>query len=158
MADVKTEIKPKKQAKKEYIQTVGRRKSAVARVRLYDDAKQAIMWGEAEVKKGDIMINQQSFTQYFPSASEKSELQEPFRVTNTINKYTVTIQIVGGGRQGQLQAAVLGIARALADLDTKKFRPILKEKQFLTRDARIRERRKVGTGGKARRKKQSPKR
>ncbi len=59
---------------------------------------------------------------------------------------------------GQLDAIVLGIARVLNEYDKEKYRPVLKTKGYFTRDARIRERRKVGTGGKARRKKQSPKR
>lgn len=83
---------------------------------------------------------------------------EPFRATNTIGKYSLTIKVEGGGKSGQLEAVVHGISRALQLLDKEKFRPILKKKGFLTRDARVRERRKVGTGGKARRKKQSPKR
>ena len=66
--------------------------------------------------------------------------------------------VAGGGLSGQLDAAVLGMARALDKLDPEKFHPILRSKGYLTRDPRTRERRKVGMGGKARRKKQSPKR
>jgi len=75
-----------------------------------------------------------------------------------VGKYYVTVKVVGGGKNGQLDAVVHGIARAFDKADREKFRPPLKRAGLLTRDARVRERRKVGTGGKARRKKQSPKR
>jgi len=68
------------------------------------------------------------------------------------------VKVAGGGNSGQLDAMIQGIARALSAIDTGKFRPILKTSGLLTRDARIRQRRMVGTGGKARRAKQSPKR
>ena len=75
-----------------------------------------------------------------------------------MGKYYVTVKVVGGGKKGQLGATVHGIARALAKLDADTLRAPLKKAGLLTRDSRVRERRKVGTGGKARRKKQSPKR
>ena len=74
------------------------------------------------------------------------------------NKFAITVIVRGGGKFGQLDAMVLGIARALNQLDRDKFRPALKKQGFLTRDSITRERRIVGMGGKARRRKQSPKR
>lgn len=73
-------------------------------------------------------------------------------------KFIFTIKVVGGGVNGQLDAMIHGMARALDKQDSDTYHDILKEGGYLTRDARVRERRKVGTGGKARRKKQSPKR
>ncbi len=152
-----TEIKNNINSKKEYIHAVGRRREAVARIRLYTDSKNEITWGNAVVKKGDIVVNEKLINLYFPGEVAKAAYNEPFRITNTQNKFAATIRASGGGNQGQLDASVLAIARALIGYDAS-FRSILKKKGFLTRDARIRERRKVGTGGKARRKKQSPKR
>jgi len=141
-------------SKKDYVFAVGRRKGSVARVRLYP--KDSIVWG-AEVKKGDIVVNNKKALEYFGKESEKI-FREPLIVTNVEKKFAVTVKAQGGGKVGQLGATVLGIARALDEFDKEKFRSILKKRGLLTRDARVRERRKVGMGGKARRKKQSPKR
>jgi len=103
-------------------------------------------------------VNEKPITEFFTDEIMRHMYAEPFRVTNTINKYTVTVKVTGGGKMGQLKAVVLGISNALALVDEEKHRGVLKTKGFLTRDPRVRERRKVGTGGKARRKKQSPKR
>ncbi|MDP3726884.1 MAG: 30S ribosomal protein S9 [bacterium] len=151
-------VQEKTSPKKDYIFAVGRRKEAVARVRLYKDTNNGVMWGEKKVKKGEILVNEKPIGEYFSGEVAKVLYTEPFLITNTLNKYGVTVKVRGGGNKGQLDAAIHGIARALQLLDKEKFRPILKKKGFLTRDARVRERRKVGTGGKARRKKQSPKR
>jgi len=88
----------------------------------------------------------------------RAKWEKPFILTKTLSNYYVTVKVVGGGKMGQLDATVLGISRALNLLDRDKFRPPLKKAGLLTRDARVRERRMVGKGGKARRKKQSPKR
>ena len=154
------ETKRQKRAQKlDYTFAVGRRKSAVARVRLYKTIKADLTWGEIPVTKGEIYVNQQPITNYFSGEVAKKLYTEPLRVTNAHQQnYTFTIKVVGGGPSSQLQAAIAGIARALNSIDEEKYRPTLKKKGFLTRDARIRERRVVGTGGKARRKKQSPKR
>jgi len=151
------EIK-KTNAKKDYIFAVGRRKEAVARVRLYEFVRDDMSWGTIEVKKGDIIVNQKPISEYFSGDVSRFKYTEPLRVVNAQNKYTITISVAGGGPAGQLDAAVAGLANALSKADVETNRPILKKEGFLTRDARIRERRKVGTGGKARRKKQSPKR
>lgn len=148
----------KTSAKKDYIFAVGRRKEAVARVRLYEFVRDDMSWGTIEVKKGDIIVNQKPISQYFSGDVSRFKYTEPLRVVNAQNKYTITISVAGGGPAGQLDAVVAGLANALSKADVETNRAILKKEGFLTRDARIRERRKVGTGGKARRKKQSPKR
>lgn len=162
MAKKKTEqkemVQEKITPKKDFVFAVGRRKEAVARVRLYKSANNGVLWGEKKVQKGEIFVNENPIQEYFSGKVSELLYMEPFRITNTIGKYSLTIKVEGGGKSGQLDAVVHGISRALQSLDKEKFRPILKKKGFLTRDARVRERRKVGTGGKARRKKQSPKR
>lgn len=147
----------KKRTPGSYIHAVGRRRESVARVRLHTDVKD-LAWGEKSIKAGDIIVNEKPIEQYFFGEASKVQYMEPLRTTNTIGKYAITIRVVGGGPAGQLQAAVHGMARALEKLDKEAHRGILKKKGLLTRDARTRERRKVGTGGKARRAKQSPKR
>jgi len=140
---------------KNYIFAVGRRKESVARVRLYQNDN--ILWGEIVINRGDIFVNKKRAEEYFGERGVRVYI-EPLRVTNTEKKFAITVLVAGGGKMGQLDAVTLGIARALDKLDRDKFRPTLKKKGFLTRDPRVKERRKVGMGGKARRKKQSPKR
>lgn len=147
-----------KQAQKNYLFAVGRRREAVARVRLYENLPSDLTWGNLAVNKGDILVNEKAIADYFPGEVNRFRYTEPLRVANAQNKYTITIKVEGGGPSGQLEAVVAGLSNALAKADVENFRPILKQKGFLTRDPRVRERRKVGTGGKARRKKQSPKR
>ncbi|MBI2443065.1 MAG: 30S ribosomal protein S9 [Candidatus Levybacteria bacterium] len=144
--------------KKDYIFAVGRRKDSVARVRLYETVKDGLVWEGTTIKKGDIIVNKKPISEYFSGETMRHQYTEPIRVINAQNKYTFTIAVTGGGKVGQLHATIHGIARSLAELDKKTFRPTLKKKGFLTRDPRSRERRMVGTGGKARRAKQSPKR
>jgi len=147
-----------KDKKLDYTYAIGRRRASVARVRLYEHVKDGLMWNEVAITKGDVLVNEKPITEFFTDEIMRHMYAEPFRVTNTINKYTITVKVTGGGKMGQLKAVVLGISNALALVDEEKHRGVLKTKGFLTRDPRVRERRKVGTGGKARRKKQSPKR
>lgn len=144
-------IKQTKKAKElKYYEAIGRRKTAVARVRLYLATFET-------TKKGGIMVNGKPSTEYFPAATQQNTLLQPLALADSSERFAVSIKVVGGGKQGQVEAAILGIARALEKVD-KGHRAVLKEHGLLTRDARQRERRKVGTGGRARRKKQSPKR
>lgn len=153
------QIKKNKNVKRDYVFAVGRRKSAVARVRVYEAVKADLAWGESSIKKGDIFVNQKPISEYFSGEVSRRLYTEPLRVTNAHQQnYAFTIKIVGGGPSSQLQAVIAGISNALSKLDEEKYRPTLKKKGFLTRDSRIRERRVVGMGGKSRRKKQSPKR
>lgn len=147
---------PKVQTKKDYIFAVGKRKESRARVRLYEDVKK-YPTGEEKVQKGDIFVNGKKIGEYFSDKVSQAIYNEPFKATNSAEKYILSIVTSGGGKSGQLGAIVHGISRVLANLDPKN-RAILKKGGFLTRDARIRERRKVGMGGKSRRRKQSPKR
>ena len=122
-----------------YTFAVGIRKSASARVRLYKGA------GESTINGNKIIAN-------------LIQLAKPFKLTGTEGKFFFTAKVAGGGKEGQMEAIIHGIARALTKLDPEKFRVTLKKANLLTRDSRVRLRRMVGTGGKARRKKQSPKR
>lgn len=142
----KTVSKTKKTTKKNYIHAVGRRKTAVARVRLFEG-------------KDEITINGKPISEYWPAASAANLYMEPFVTTNTHKKYTATVKIKGSGKVAQLDAFLHGISRALVEINPERFKPILKKKGFLTRDPRMKETRKVGTAGsKARAKRQSPKR
>jgi small subunit ribosomal protein S9 len=144
-----------KPAERDYVFAIGRRKSSSAEVRLYK--KDALVWGTTTIKVGEYFVNNKPAVEYFGKSFEKV-YQEPFVVTGAENKFAVSIKVIGGGKVGQLDAAVLAIARALDKIDKEKFHDALKKKGMLTRDPRIRERRKVGMGGKSRRRKQSPKR
>ncbi len=135
----------KKAVKKDYVYSRGRRKSASSRVRLYKGDQESTVNGEVIGK-------------YFPGEAYTRIWQKPFELTGTLGKYYITAKVAGGGKDGQLKAVVHGIARALSIENTEGFRSPLKVAGLLTRDSRIRERRMVGTGGKSRRKKSSPKR
>lgn len=111
-------------------QTTGRRKEAVARVRIRPG-------------NGQVRVNGRTFEAYFPIRSHRTVALAPLRVTQTIDVYDVDATIVGGGVSGQAGALSLGIARALAALDPES-RPLLKREGLLTRDAREKERRKYG--------------
>ena len=145
MAKTSQSSKPKKTKSKNFVYAVGRRKTATARVRLY-------------LKKGPIIVNQHPAEEYFPGIVNQTRYLAPLKLTDTKDKFSATIKVQGSGKTAQLGAVVHGLSRALASHDSKAYRPLLKKQGFLTRDPRMRERRKVGTGGKARRKKQSPKR
>lgn len=151
-------VKNNKNTKKDYIFAVGRRREAVARVRLYPTIKSGVTWDAVEIKKGDILVNQKPIADYFSGEVNRYRYTEPLRVANAQNKFTFTIRVEGGGSSGQLDAVIHGISRALAAVDADAYRKLLKEKGFLTRDSRVRQRRMVGMGGKSRRKLQSPKR
>lgn len=131
--------------KRKYTYAAGRRRSASARVRLFRGKEKSL-------------VNDMTIEKYFPGKVMKASWMKPFELTETVGKYYVTVKVVGGGKNGQLDATVHGIAKAYNLLKPEKFREPLKKAGLLTRDPRVRERRKVGTGGKARRKKQSPKR
>ncbi len=140
---------------KNYKFSVGKRKEAVARLRLYLSGLPEV--AGQKVKKGDMFVNDKKIETYFTGVVAQTTYEEPFRITNTLGKYTLTVKVEGGGPKGQMEAFIHAVARCLSGLDEKN-KSILKKKGFLTRDARVRERRKVGMGGKARRVKQSPKR
>lgn len=154
MPEKKEDKKPvKKTKKKNYIYAVGRRKTANARVRLY--SAKVVPGFEGKVQ---LVVNGKPAEEYFPGITDKSTYRQPFIITDTLTSHSASIKVIGSGKSGQLGAVVHGLARVLDKLDTAKYHDLLKHAGLLTRDPRKKERRKVGTGGKARRKKQSPKR
>jgi small subunit ribosomal protein S9 len=109
----------------------GRRKSAVARVRLVPGS-------------GSWSINGRSLEEYFPNKVHQQLVNEPFVTLEAAGSYDIVARIHGGGISGQAGALRLGIARALNEIDAEANRPALKRAGFLTRDARIKERKKYG--------------
>ncbi len=144
----------------EYVESTGKRKSAVARVRLFHarGKDKSVTLDGVTIKQGEIFVNKKPIEKIFASKAHKVRYLSPLKLVNAEGKFAISILVKGGGAEGQLEAVIHGLARALEKSDKEKIRPTLKKAGFLTRDARIRERRKVGTGGRARRKKQSPKR
>ena len=117
-------------AKKQYPAT-GRRKSSVARVRLIPG-------------KGEISINGRPLDLYFGMELLRREVKRPLVVTDTEGKYDVVARVAGGGSTGQAGALRHGIARALCLVDEEAYRPLLKDAGYLTRDPRMKERKKYG--------------
>ena len=111
----------------------GRRKEATARVFLRPGS-------------GSITINRRAFDNYFPTEALRTQIKQPLLVTETADKFDVLATIAGGGIAGQAGALRLGIARALVEYNLE-LRPRLKKEGFLTRDARIKERKKYGQKG-----------
>ena len=128
----------------EVVNTVGRRKAAVARVYV-------------KPGKGQITINRKALEVYFPLNILQYEVKQPLMVTETLENYDVDINLDGGGIKGQAEAARLGIARALCEVNAEEYRSVLKKNGFLMRDPREVERKKPGQPG-ARRKFQFSKR
>ena len=141
-----------------YYFAVGRRKEASARIRMYIPQVEEVKLADKVYQKGQIIVNQRPIEQYFPGEVCKKIYLEPLRTTNNLSRFVITARIEGGGISGQLGAFIHGVSRALEKIDKEKYRPILKKRGFLTRDSRAKERRKAGFAGKARKKKQSPKR
>jgi len=137
--------KTKRGRKKSYIYAIGRRKTATARVRLFKG-------------KGDLVVNKQPIEKYFPGEVNKIIYTKPFQATETEGKYYATIKVEGSGKNGQLGAVAHGLARALDKENPEVYHPLLKKAGLLTRDPRMKERRKPGLAQSARAKKQSPKR
>lgn len=131
--------------KNTYTYAIGRRRTAVCSVKLF-------------AGKGDSTVNTLDVAKYFPSEHLKKLYLQPFAVTGTDNKYYFQSKIVGGGKNGQLDALVLAISRALKKIDPTAYLSLLRNAGLLTVDSRVRQRRMVGKGGKSRRQKQSPKR
>ena len=118
-------------SKDQFYYGVGRRKSAIARVRLYP--------GE-----GKVTVNGKPSREYFGGRElHQTIMLEPMRVTGTADRFDVVVTVIGGGTSGQAGAVRHGISRALVRFD-EELRPTLKAGKFLTRDARVKERKKVG--------------
>ena len=114
----------------EMINAVGRRKASIARVYL---------------TKGDgkVLINGKELKEYFPQVHIQAKITDPFKVVEADNIYDLKVNVRGGGFKGQAEAVRMAVARALAKLN-EEFRKPLKDKKFLTRDARVVERKKYG--------------
>ena len=110
--------------------TVGRRKEAIVRVRLVPGS-------------GDYKLNGRTLEDYFPNKVHQQAINEPFVTLEKVDQYDVIARLHGGGISGQAGALRLGIARALVEYNVE-LRPQLKKEGFLTRDARIKERKKYG--------------
>jgi small subunit ribosomal protein S9 len=141
-----------------YYEALGRRKESSARIRLYVVNEGSIIISSVSMEKGSMHVNGRPVEKYFPGEIYKKMYQEPFRTTNTLGRFVVVVKCAGGGIAGQLAAVIHGVSRALEKVDKEKFRPILKKRGFMTRDPRAKQRRKAGFAGKARARKQSPKR
>ena len=118
----------------DYYEAVGRRKAATARVRLFPGGD------------GTILVNDRPFGEYFALDSVAGELKDPLRVTATESRFNITVKVEGGGYRGQADAIRLGIGRALIKADPE-LRPVLRKGGYLTRDARVKERKKPGLKG-----------
>ncbi len=141
-----------------YYEAVGRRKTATARARMHVVKDESVTIAGKTMAKGDMTVNGRSIESYFPGEVLKKMYMEPFRTTNTVGRFAITITARGGGLYSQLGAVIHAISRALEKVDKEKFRPILKKRGFMTRDPRAKERRKAGFARKARARRQSPKR
>jgi small subunit ribosomal protein S9 len=131
-----TEVE-KKPKKIQYFEAVGRRKRAVARVRLYtvDSAE--------SMETGNFLINDKNYKVYFPTAILQQTIESPFAKLKSTNKFSGTVKVKGGGISGQAEAVRHGISRALILFDIN-FRKKLKKLGYLKRDPREKERRKFG--------------
>ena len=111
----------------------GRRKTAIARVRLAHGV-------------GKVIVNGEEFKDYFPSEAIRSYIEQPLKLTDTLKRYDIIATLDGGGESGQAGALRHGISRALIESDIA-LRPALKRAGFLTRDSRKKERKKYGLRG-----------
>lgn len=119
---------------RQYIQTIGRHKSAVAITRLYKSGK------------GNIIVNNREIDKYFPTLELKKVVRDPVIAAGQEGKLDFTIKINGGGTRGQALAARLGVARALVEMNSE-LKKTLKKPGYLTRDSRKKERKKFGLKG-----------
>jgi small subunit ribosomal protein S9 len=114
----------------EVISSIGRRKTSVARIYM-------------AAGKGEIVINEKSMEDYFPSEILQTIVQQPLNVVDAVSNFDIKINVDGGGPKGQAEAIRLAVARALVEVDDEH-RPPLKKEGFLTRDPRMVERKKYG--------------
>ena len=114
----------------EIINTLGRRKTSVARVYLSKGT-------------GKVIVNKRDYKEFFPIAVLQSKVEQPFAITNTTGQYDVKVNVFGGGINGQAEAIRLGISRALVELSEEN-KPLLKVEGLMTRDPRMVERKKPG--------------
>lgn len=118
-------------ANKEFFAGTGRRKESIARVRLYPGT-------------GVITINGKDIDDYFPMETLKYIVRQPLNLTGTATEFDIKVNVQGGGISGQAGAIRHGISRAMVEADAEKYKSDLKRAGFLTRDDRVKERKKYG--------------
>ncbi len=114
----------------EVINTIGRRKSSIARIYLSEG-------------KGNVTVNNRDYKEYFPTGVLQYKVNQPFQLTETEGQYDVKVNVKGGGVNGQVEAVRLAISRALVEIDAEN-KPKLKAESLMTRDPRMVERKKPG--------------
>ena len=114
----------------ETIHTIGRRKTSVARVYLSNG-------------KDIFTVNNKDFKDYFPTTSLQYKILQPFKLTDNLGKFNISVNVHGGGTTGQVEAIRLAISRALVEVDAE-YKPLLKAEGLMTRDPRMVERKKPG--------------
>lgn len=114
-----------------YFYGLGRRKAAIAKVRLYPGGT------------GAIIVNGKPLEEWMVRPGQRMTIEEPLRVTETAGKFNATVMVAGGGTSGSADAIRLGVARALLSMD-ESLRTVLRQHGLLTRDARVKERKKYG--------------
>jgi len=114
-----------------YNRGTGKRKCAIAQVKLFSGGK------------GEISVNGKPYQELFPRLEHRRTIEHPFKATDTVGKYNAEIKVTGGGITGQAEAIRHGIARALV-VANEQFKPLLRQEGLLTRDARVKERKKYG--------------
>ena len=114
----------------EIINTIGRRKTAVARIYVKEG-------------QGKITVNDRDYKEYFPTPILQFKFVEPFEVTKTMGQYDIQVNLDGGGVRGQAEALAHALSRALVKIN-EEYKPLLKAKGFMTRDPRMVERKKFG--------------
>jgi small subunit ribosomal protein S9 len=124
-------VEEKTEEKITYYYGTGKRKSAIARVRLYPDGE------------GKFTANGKSIEKVFPILRLRNLITRPLKITRTLDRFSVWVKVEGGGVSGQAGAIAHGISRALVKVD-EKFKPLLRKNGFITRDSRVKERQKYG--------------
>ena len=114
-----------------YDRSVGKRKCAIAQVKLFSGGK------------GEIIVNGKPYQELFPRFEHRRSIERPFVATETVGKFNVEVKVIGGGVTGQAEAIRHGIARALVKAN-EQFKPLLRQEGLLTRDSRVKERKKYG--------------
>jgi len=117
-------------SEKSYVWGTGKRKCAIAQIRLFPG-------------KGEVIVNDKPYQEAFPRVEHRHMIEHPLLATDTMGKFRVMVKVNGGGLSGQAGAIRHGIARALAK-ENELFKPMLRKEGLLTRDARIKERKKYG--------------
>ena len=124
----------KAEKKEKYLEAIGRRKTAIARVRMFPQKKSFTE---------PILVNDKPYKDYFSLLEFQKILESPLEKAGLFKKYFLSIKVKGGGIRGQAEAARLGLARVLVKFDSD-FKKVLRQDGFLTRDARVVERKKYG--------------